>query len=231
MVLGRRDKMVVADANADSKVNGMDIVVVANIILGRTTAAPVRKAMAVNANGSAMLSIEPFSISAGSEATMTIDLTNPEDELTLVQFNLMLPQGMSIKTVAGDLDIDMCNRTTWRKHSLDANQNEGYYTFLLKSDSNTLISGTEGGIITVTLVADERFNGGKIVIDNTLLVTPEEKEINPTRHEYIPDVSTGIADVIDNSRMGIIYDLSGRRITDIIQPGIYIHNGKNVYVK
>ena len=184
MVLGRKEKSAAGDANGDGNVNGTDIVVVANIVLGRTTSAPVRKAPAVTASGSATLSIEPLSIAAGQEATMTIDLNNPEDELTLVQFDLTLPKGVSIKTVGDDLDIDMAGRTSWRKHSLDANWNDGYYTFLLKSDSNTPISGTEGGIITVTLVADATFTGGKIVIDNTVLTTPEEVEINPARYEY-----------------------------------------------
>jgi len=183
MVLGRKDKNVAADANQDGKVNGTDIVVVANIVLGRASA-PVRKAPAVTASGSATLSIEPFDITAGSEATMTIDLNNPDDVLTLVQFDLTLPKGLSVKTVGGDYDIDMAGRTSWRKHSLDANLNDGYYTFLLKSDSNTPIDGTSGGIITVTLVADASFAGGKIVIDNTVLTTPEEVEINPARYEY-----------------------------------------------
>ncbi|MDO4994294.1 MAG: Ig-like domain-containing protein [Bacteroidales bacterium] len=183
MVLGRKDKNVAADANQDGKVNGTDIVVVANIVLGRSSA-PVRKAPSVTASGSATLSIEPFDITAGSEATMTIDLNNPDDVLTLVQFDLTLPKGLSVKTVGGDYDIDMAGRTSWRKHSLDANLNDGFYTFLLKSDSNTPIDGTSGGIITVTLVADATFDGGKIVIDNTVLTTPEEVEINPARYEY-----------------------------------------------
>ena len=183
MVLGRKDKNGAADANQDGKVNGTDIVVVANIVLGRSSA-PFRKAPVVTASGSATLSIEPFDITAGSEATMTVDLNNADDVITLVQFDLTLPKGLSIKTVGGDFDIDMAGRTTWRKHSLDANLNDGYYTFLLKSDSNTPIDGTSGGIITVTLVADATFTGGKIVIDNTVLTTPEEVEINPARYEY-----------------------------------------------
>jgi hypothetical protein len=222
---------VAADANQDGKVNGTDIVVVANIVLGRSSA-PVRKAPAVTASGSATLSIEPFDITAGSEATMTIDLNNPDDVLTLVQFDLTLPKGLSIKTVGGDYDIDMAGRTSWRKHSLDANLNDGYYTFLLKSDSNTPIDGTSGGIITVTLVADATFTGGKIVIDNTVLTTPEEVEINPVRYEYSLEGATAIegAEIVKTDD-GFIYDLSGRRVTDAKRPGIYIRNGKKFCVK
>ena len=133
----------------------------------------------------AHLSIQPFDIKAGETKTMTINLDNPNDELTLVQFDLHLPQGLSIGTVGGDLDIDMCERTNWRKHTLDANKVDGdTYRFLLYSSSNALISGTSGGIITVTLKADNTFNGGIITIDNALLVSPEQKETKPAAYVY-----------------------------------------------
>lgn len=107
----------------------------------------------------------------------------------------------------------------------------GFYTFLLKSDSNTPIDGTEGGIITVTLVADATFVGGKIVIDNTVLTTPEEVEINPARYEFGIGDLTGIAITSMDEEQGVIYDLQGRRVTTITRSGIYIRNGKKFYVK
>lgn len=230
MLLGRKDKNGAADANQDGKVNGTDIVVVANIVLGRSSA-PFRKAPVVTASGSATLSIEPFDITAGSEATMTIDLNNPDDVLTLVQFDLTLPEGLSIKTVGGDYDIDMAGRTSWRKHSLDANLNDGYYTFLLKSDSNTPIDGTSGGIITVTLVADASFDSGKIVIDNTVLTTPDEVEINPACYEYEITVPTALPTLkIDRTQPHFIYNLQGQRLS-VLQKGINIIDGKKVMVK
>lgn len=46
---------------------------------------------------SAHLSVEPFSIKAGEENELVVDLTNPEDEITQVQFDLRLPAGLSVK--------------------------------------------------------------------------------------------------------------------------------------
>ena len=63
---------------------------------------------------------EPFDVKAGETKEMVIDLTNPEDEITLVQFDLGLPTGLTLKQVGGEYDIDMCDRTTWRRHSLDS---------------------------------------------------------------------------------------------------------------
>ena len=180
IVLGRKEKTESADVNGDGNVNGTDIVALSNIILGRSNKAPRRAAEAGTG-----LSIEPFDIKVGEEKEMLIDLTNPQDEVTLVQFDLHLPEGLSVKKNGADLDFDMAERTSWRKHTLDGNEVDGGYRFLLYSSSNTLIEGTEGAIIKMTVVADESFKGGKIVIDNALLVSPDEQETKPEAYEYV----------------------------------------------
>ena len=144
--------------------------------IGNTPPAPV---------GTATLSIEDFTIEKGGEAEMVIELTNPDDEITLVQFDLRLPAGLSLKQVGGEYDFDIAGRTTWRKHSLDANeQADGSIRFLLASSSNTVLSGTEGAIIKVTLKADNNFTGGDIRLENILMVTPDEKEITQADYTY-----------------------------------------------
>ena len=185
IVLGRRDKVAAADVNGDGNVNGTDIVALSNIILGKTTAKAKAKAMSiVNANAGASLSIEPFSINAGEEKEMLIDLNNANDEVTLVQFDMKLPAGLSIKKVGSEYDFDIAGRTTWRKHTLDANETEGAVRFLMYSSNSTAIEGTSGAIISVKLVADASYRGGKIILANTLLVSPNEKETKPADYEY-----------------------------------------------
>ncbi len=179
IVLGRKEATATADVNQDDSVNGTDIVVLSNIILGRNKA-PRRTSVA-----GASLSIENFDIKAGETKEMLIDLSNPNDEVTLVQFDLHLPVGLSIKKSGSDLDFEMAGRTSWRKHTLDANEVDGAYRFLLYSSSNTLIEGTSGAIIKVNIVADESYNGGKIMLDNILLVDPNEKETKPDAYEYV----------------------------------------------
>ena len=175
---------------------------------------------------SAWLSIEPFSINAGETKEMFVDLINPEDEITLVQFDLRLPNGLSLKQTGGEYDIDMCDRTTWRKHSLDANATNGIIRFLLASSSNTVISGTSGAIIKITLTAGSSYSGDEIWLENILLVTPDEKEIKPE-----PASTSGINDVkIDNNTHNVIYSLSGQRLA-APQKGINIVGGKKVVVK
>ena len=176
---------------------------------------------------SAYLSFEPFNIKAGETKEMVIDLTNPEDEITLVQFDLRLPTGLSLKKVGSDYDIDMCSRTTWRKHSLDANETDGIIRFLLASSSNTVIDGTEGAIIKMTLVADGSYSGGAVWLENILLVTPDEKEIKPANTSGIEHIVT-IA--VDGQKSSKVYSLSGQRLA-APRKGINIVGGKKVLVK
>ena len=179
IILGKSTETSAADVNGDGSVNGTDYVALVNIILGRSSARAVTRAA-----GATGLSIEPFDIKAGETKEMVIDLTNPDDEITLVQFDLSLPKGLSIKKVDGDYDIDL-ERTTWKKHSLDANaQADGTIRFLLASNSNTVLSGTSGAIIKVTLVADNSFDGGDIKLENILMVTPDEKERKQDTYVY-----------------------------------------------
>ena len=211
IVLGRKEKTVAADVNGDGNVNGTDIVALSNIILGRNNNARSRAP-----ETGASLSIEPFDIKAGETKELLIDLTNPNDEMTLVQFDLHLPVGLSIKKNGSDLDFDMAGRTSWRKHTLDANEVDDAYRFLLYSSGNTLIEGTNGAIIKVNIVADETFNGGKIVLDNILLVDPNEKETKPEIFEYvIPTLDDGSAklsvepfDIAKGETKNMLIDLS-----------------------
>ena len=174
------------------------------------------------------LSIEPFSIKAGEEKQMVIDLTNPDDDITLVQFDLRLPTGLSLKKVGGEYDFDIAGRTSWRKHSLDANDTNGIIRFLLSSSSNTVLEGHDGAIIKMTLVADSHYNNGAIKLENILLVTPDEKESKPSDVVFIP---TGIVNInVDEQSAGYIYTLSGQRIA-APRKGINIINGKKIIVR
>jgi len=181
VILGKSDQTSGADVNGDGEVNGTDYVILVNMVLGRSKA-PAAAARAAAAPAAAAqpasLSIVPFDIEAGGSQEMVISLTNPDDEITLVQFDLRLPAGLALKMTDGDYDYDIAGRTTWRKHSLEANQlADGTIRFLLASSSNAVLSGSEGAIIKMTLVASSSFTAGDIRLENILLVTPNEKEI------------------------------------------------------
>lgn len=132
--------------------------------------------------GTAKLSIESFDIKAGETKTMRIAMQNPEDQVTLVQFDLRLPSGLSIAT--GDDAIDIAGRTTWKKHTLTSNTADGITRFLLYSSTNAVIEGTSGAVISVKLVASSSFNGGDIKFENQLMTTPSLVESKPATYTY-----------------------------------------------
>lgn len=168
----------------------------------------------------AFLAIEPFSIAAGEEAVMTVDLTNPEDELSEVSFLLHLPEGLSIKESGSELDFDMCDRTEWRKHKMTVSETEDGYACRLFSSSSTAIDGTQGGIMKMTLVADEHYTGGKVVMDNIRLITPDGQNLTGADHEYLPTAIAPIA-AKNNNQPVRIYNMNGQPL-DALQKGVNI---------
>ena len=157
--------------------------------------------------GTAKLSIEPFSIKAGETQTMLIDLTNPDDAITALDFFLQLPEGLTVATADGEPDIDIAGRTTWRKHTLTMNTTDGH--IMLYSATNATLSGTTGAIISVKLQAGSTFNGGDIRLTNQTLNTPELVVSRPADYVYTlegsqPQIEAKNIEIF-NAADGVVY--------------------------
>lgn len=216
----------VADLNGDGQVNGTDYVLMVNRILG-ITSAPMMLAPAMDTTTEANLSIEDFTIEAGETKEMIIDLTNYNDQMTLVQFDLHLPEGLPIVTDG----IEIAGRTTWQEHLLYAHDIGNVTRVMLASARNAEISGNSGALISIRLKASDKFDGGDIVIGNTLLVTPRANETQPIDYIYHINGTTGIRSLTPTLSQGeeTYYDLSGRPVTNPSK-GIYIVNGKRIII-
>ncbi len=134
------------------------------------------------AAATASLSIKPFSIQTGNEAEMQIELTNADIQLTLVQFDLQLPAGLTVKQSGGKYECSKASRSP--KHSLEVNEVDGRIRFLLHSSNNETISGSSGAIIKMTVVATSSFSSGSVVIDNALAVSPDKQETTLSKYSY-----------------------------------------------
>lgn len=225
-----------ADLNNDGVVNGLDYVMMVNLIMSFTSA-PAMEARAGNRAASiAGLSIEDFDIKAGETKEMYINLSNPDTELTLLQFDMSLPEGLSIATEDGDYAIDIAGRTTWKKHSLMAKGIDGATRFLLASNSNALIDGDNGNVISIKLTASSGFNGGDIKLENQLLVSPDAKDMMPADYIYAVGDATSI-DAVTAGEPVDVYTLTGSKVRhqatslDGLPKGAYIIKGKKVIVK
>ncbi len=230
MILGMDSKNSAADVNKDGTVNGTDYTALVNIIMGRSAA--VRGAANDASAQMATLHMDPFTISAGETKEMTISLTNRDAALTLVQFDILLPKGLSVVQANGSYQIDMAGRTNWDNHQLGAYGKAERMRFLLASGSNELIEGTEGAIIRMNVRAAEDFEGGTITLNDILGVTPNEVEVWMPTSSYTltGNGTTGIYGIGAATDESVIYDLSGHR-QQTMKKGVNIVGGKKMIKK
>ncbi len=225
-----------ADLNNDGVVNGLDYVIMVNLIMSETSAPAIQNSASNRAASTANLSIEDFDIKAGESKKMFINLSNPNTELTLLQFDMRLPEGLSIVTDDGDYAIDIAGRTTWKKHSLMAKVIDGATRFLLASNSNALINGDNGNVISIKLTASDDFTGGDIMLENQLLVSPDAEDVMPADYIYSVGDATSIEGVMAEKPTDV-YTLTGSKVRhaatslDGLPKGVYIIKGKKVIVK
>ena len=227
---------VAADLNNDGVVNGLDYVIMVNLIMSFTSAPSMQAPVSNRVASIAGLSIEGFDIKAGETKEMYINLSNPDTELTLLQFDMYLPEGLSIATEDGDYAIDIAGRTTWKRHSLMAKDANGVTRFLLASNTNALIDGDNGNVISIKLTASDDFTGGDIKLENQLLVSPDAEDMMPADYIYTIGDATSI-DAIMVGESVDVYTLSGSKVrhqaTSLkgLPKGVYIIKGKKVVVK
>ena len=186
------------------------------------------------------LTVDDFTINANETQTLTVNLENPDMTVTLVQFDLELPEGLSIpKDEDDEYLIDMTSRAS-KKHTLDYNDKNG--RVLLSSSSNKTLSGTSGAIITIDITAAATFETGTITLKNIEIVSPDNTAANPVFSKpdnVVINIDTsGIAGVtMSNEYQGSIYTLQGVKVGenassfDSLEKGIYILNGKKIVKK
>ena len=186
------------------------------------------------------LTVDDFTINANETQTLTVNLENPDMTVTLVQFDLELPEGLSIpKDEDDEYLIDMTSRAS-KKHTLDYNDKNG--RVLLSSSSNKTLSGQSGAIITIELTAAATFETGTITLKNIEIVSPDNTAENPVFSK--PDnvvINIDTSDImgvtLSNEYQGNIYTLQGVKVGenassfDNLEKGIYIMNGKKVVKK
>ena len=219
-----------ADVNKDGIVNGTDMVALVNIIM--TTNNNAREYLAARKNiedqEQSLVSIDAeIKQGMNNNKELAIMLHNPEMDITMVQMDVTLPEGLSLR----EDGIDMPGRTTWGSHQIyTGNMGNRTTRLLLASGRNALIQGTEGGIILLSLVVNDEFTVGDVVLHNMLCTSPDLTEVRPS--EYIVHATndaTGISemDTVGNAEDKKWYNLSGQRMR-APHKGVYIVGGKKV---
>jgi hypothetical protein len=127
------------------------------------------------------------------------------------------------------------------------------YTECLKMESATSVkfTTTQAATLKVVFASTEtvsikldgtRLSNGDLSSESNVLLT----NIEAGAHEltkgdsrnvfyigvfYADDTTTGISNISLNQAAQTVYDLQGRKVRNIAQPGLYIVNGKKILVK
>lgn len=230
VIMGQSAQTSGADLNGDGEVDGMDYVAMVNIIMGtagsRSTDTAAARAMEQDRHH-VTIDMEPLTIAPGERQELTITLQNADMDVTMVQADLKLPQGLSL---TGEYTLG--NRNTEQNHQLYMSGQDGQHRLMLASPKNALLSGTEGAILRLTLTADASFQGGDIVLSNMLCASPTLQAARQQQAVLSLGGTNGITDIDATGQAAgkKVYSLSGQRMA-APRKGVNIIGGKKYVVK
>lgn len=189
------------------------------------------------------LFVNDFSINPGETIAVSINLSNPETDYAAFQFDLILPEGVSIAlTKRGKLDVKLDGyRFEELPHSLSTEKiTEGVYRFICFSMSGESFWENSGAIVNMNIEASDTFNAVNMTgsVENIVLTTSEAKETKPEKTTFtITNPTAAGITSISVEQPADIYDVNGNLIrkeaTTIngLTKGIYIVKGQKILVK
>lgn len=146
-------------------------------------------------NVNTVLKLGTSSLKAGSNQTISVALEN-NIEVTAFQFDIMLPNGITVNNYVNDDDETVPNiQLTSRKassHSISCNKREdGRYTIVVLSMKNQAIKGTEGDVVAIDINVPITMSGNYDVVLSNIHIVPLVNGSQGIRIDQ-PDVTTTI---------------------------------------
>lgn len=136
-----------------------------------------------------ILHADTLNLLASNDGTFVLRLDN-KIPIRTVDFDLYLPQGITIKTDAdGKLDATL-NNSRSNGHSLESGKlSNGLYHFQIKSAANSL-NGNSGELLSVNVTCDKNMSGGAYegVIKNIQLYGSNNKEMTKPDTTFVVNV-------------------------------------------
>ena len=107
------------------------------------------------------LTVANVELKAGETKEIAINLVNPTNKYTAFQFDLVLPDGVTIEQKNNGKPKASLNEDRIDDHTLTAtDMGSNTYRFLAYSMSNAEFYGTSGALVNVTLKAEEDLSSG-----------------------------------------------------------------------
>jgi len=135
---------------------------------------------------------------------MAINLLNPDFSASALQFDMTLPEGITISS------SEKADRAS--NHTLTTLTTDGKTRFTLSNSGNAAIDGTEGAIINVTIAAAEDFKSGTVTLSGIIMTSPAAEQLKAAAVSYTieaqsePEPTTGDLsgdDIVDGSDLVI----------------------------
>ena len=109
------------------------------------------------------LSVADVTLAAGESKKIAIELNNPNADYSAFQFDLVLPEGISIDKNKKDKLIVSLNADRIDDHTLNSSVvGSNTYRFICFSMSNSEFEDSEGDLLYVTLKADDGVSNGAL---------------------------------------------------------------------
>ena len=113
------------------------------------------------------LKIGRFDIQAGEEVTANVELDNATSQYIGIQFEMVLPEGISLKWIEDDEEYAYevnTDRMSGRNWSVTITKiKDDTYQFIVYNLKNTAIKGTAGALLSLTFVASDKMAKGTLV--------------------------------------------------------------------
>ena len=117
------------------------------------------------------LATKAVTLAPNENANMTLSLDNGDEKVSAFQFDLTLPEGVSLAENGSGFACTLADRCGGMRVRVVKNQEHRYSLMAFFLDYNKFIEGTSGPIVTLTLKAEEGLSEGDLegVLDNIVL--------------------------------------------------------------
>ncbi|MCR5362793.1 MAG: leucine-rich repeat protein [Bacteroidales bacterium] len=150
--------------------------------------------------------------SRGAEFHLPIEMNNA-NEISAVQFDLYLPEGMTLSTDEyNDYVIELSDRTTTHRHSVSSRQmSDGALRVVVSSTQNATFTGNSGTLLTLSLFPQSTMEADDydVELKNIVLTDPQATRYAAVDMKSVITVSAYTMGDVNNDAHIDVADLTG----------------------
>lgn len=178
--------------------------------------------------------------SRGAEFRLPIEMNNV-NEISAVQFDLYLPEGMLLSTDEyGDYQIELGDRTTTRRHSVSSRvMSDGALRVVVSSTQNATFTGNNGTLLSLVLFPQTTMEAGDydVELKNIVLTDPQATryaaadmksvitvsaytmgDVNNDTHIDVADLTGVVLFILENADASLVFnaaDMDGNGVVEV----------------